>query len=274
VADITVRKMTFDWPEELELLPIPSDLIRSCELIGISLTLPYLEPYLIRTIRMAAKETRDDTLRADLKNFSSQEAHHHRNHSQVNALIKSKLSPQVVDAVERTEAALSSEYHEFSEEQSLKFNLAYGEGFEAMTLGLALMLFEEGFDHYDPAWAGLVEWHLAEEVEHRTVTFDAYDKIFGSYPYRLRTGTWAQNHYLSYAFRFAYIVWQEVSDDPNRHDPEHNPWGSKRKILSAHWKSGLVQRVLKATPPWYDPKKIEMPASVSAALAKYDALAA
>ena len=274
MADITVRKMTFEWPDDLGVLPIPSDLIRSCELLGISITLPYLEPYLIRTMRMAAMVTRDETLRSDLKNFSGQEAHHHRNHSQVNALIKSKLNSKTTEALERTEAALSAEYHEFSEEQDLKFNLAYGQGFETMTLGLALMLFEEGFDHYDSAWARLVEWHLAEEIEHRSVTFDVYDKIFGSYLYRLRVGSWAQSHYLGYAFRFAHILWQELSDDPNRHDHEHNPWGTKRKVLKAHWQSGLVQRVLKATPPWYDPKKIDTPASVAAALAKYDALAA
>lgn len=274
MAEINVRKMAFEWPDDLGVLPIPSDIVRSCELIGISMTLPYLEPYLIRTMRMAAKQTTDDTLRNDLKCFSGQEAHHHRNHSQVNALLKSKLSRDTSDELERVEAALSAEYHDFSEQQDLKFNLAYGEGFEAMTLALALMLFEEGFDSYEPAWARLVEWHLAEEVEHRSVTFDAYDQIFGGYLYRLRVGTWAQNHFLNYAFRFAHIVWKEVSDDPDRHDNEHNPWGTKRKILKAHWKSGLVQRVLKATPPWYDPKKIETPQDVVSALAKYDELAA
>ena len=274
MSNIIVRKMTFEWPDDLGVLPIPSDITRSCELIGISMTLPYLEPYLIRTMRIASKETRDDSLRADLKNFSSQEAHHHRNHSLVNGLLKSKLSANTVADLERTEAALSSEYHEFTEEKSLKFNLAYAEGFEAMTLALALMLFEEGFDDYDPSWAMLVEWHLAEEIEHRSVTFDAYDQIFGGYPYRLRMGTWAQNHFLAYAFRFAYVVWKEVSDDPNRNDPEHNPWGTKRKILKAHWESGLVQRVLRAAPPWYDPKKIDIPEPVKAALGKYSELAA
>ena len=269
MADITVRRMRFEWPDDLGVLPIPSDMVRSCELVGISMTLPHLEPYLIATMRSAAKETHDESLREDLRAFSGQEAHHHRNHTQINTLVKSKISAEASTQMERIEAELSGEYHRFSRELSLKFNLAYAEGFEAMTLGLALVLFEEGFDHYDPAWARLIEWHLAEEVEHRSVTFDAYDQIFGAYPYRLQTGTWAQNHYLGYTFRFAYCLWCDVGGDPN-----HNPWGNKLRILRAHWKSGLVQRVLRASPPWYDPKKIDTPLAVVAALAKYDELAA
>ncbi len=31
-------------------------------------------------------------------------------------------------------------------------------------------------------------WHLCEEIEHRTVTFDAYDQIVGKYLYRLADG--------------------------------------------------------------------------------------
>ena len=69
------------------------DPARSCELVGLSFTLPYLEPYLIRTMRVAAKEIDDPELRGDVKAFSGQEAQHYKNHASVNDIVRRQLSP-------------------------------------------------------------------------------------------------------------------------------------------------------------------------------------
>lgn len=269
MSDITVRKIAFEWPADLAVLPRPDDVVGSCELVGFSLTLPYLEPYLIRTMRAASKVTSDPILLADMKAFSGQEAFHHKNHTRINEVLRSNLSTDTAAVIRGIESELSDDYQRFTAEKSLKFNLAYAEGFEAMTLGLALMLVERGFDDVDVNWRELIEWHLAEEIEHRTVTFDAYDKIFGRYLYRARMGSWAQWHFLRYIFRFAEAVYRDVAPDAT-----DDPWGSMWGIVKTQWSSGLLPRMLRALPPWYDPAKVEMPASVRSLLDKYDDVAA
>jgi hypothetical protein len=80
--------------------------------------------------------------------------------------LRAKLAPETALEIKRIEADIEADYQRFTKSKSLKFNLAYAEGFEAMTLAMALSSFDQGF-----------EWHLAEEVEHRMVTFDAYDHL-------------------------------------------------------------------------------------------------
>jgi len=84
MATITVRRPDFEWPSDLPVLPVPADPSRSCELVALSFTLPYLEPYLIRTMRVAAKQVDDPELRADMKAFSGQEAQHYQQHARIN----------------------------------------------------------------------------------------------------------------------------------------------------------------------------------------------
>lgn len=269
MADITVRKMAFEWPDDLAALPRESDPIGSCELIGLSFTLPYLEPYLIRTMRVAAKSSTDPELVADIKAFSAQEAFHHRNHSRINNLLRAKLNPSISVQVRDLETRLDADYQRFTKEKSAKFNLAYAEGFEAMTLCIALINMERGFDDVDEHWARLIEWHLCEEIEHRTVTFDAYDKLHGGYLYRVVVGTWAQLHFLGYLFRLAECIWRDSQPQATT-----NPWASKLAVIKRQWQSGLLPRMLKAIPPWYNPAKTKVPHNVTKTLAKYDDLAA
>ena len=47
-----------------------------------------------------------------------------------------------------------------------------------------------------------------------------------------------------------------------------DPFGQLRRIAR------LAQRILRAAPPWYSPRKVVVPDTVDAVLAKYDAAAA
>lgn len=268
MADITVRKMPFEWPDDLPILPFPDDVPGSCELVGFSLTMPHLEPYLIRTMRTAGQQVTDPIIAADMKNFSAQEAQHHRNHSLVNKIVRDKLSSQTAAQVEAIEAELEADYRQFTADKSLQFNLAYAEGFEAMTLSLALAQFESPNAGMDPEWGRLMAWHLAEEIEHRTVTFDAYDHLFGSYLYRLRIGVWAQKHFMSYVLKLASCVQQDFSV-PGEPETERRGW----KLLKQQWSSGFLPHYLKTLPPWYNPAKIEIPQGVRDMWVVYDELA-
>ncbi len=253
MTTITVRRPEFTWPDDLPILPDPNDPSRSCELVAFSFTLPYLEPYLIRTMRAAAKEVDDEDLRAEMKAFSGQEAQHFQQHARINDVVRAQLSGPSAASIRALEDELEADYRRFSDEKSLAFNLAYAEGFEAMTFSLARANLD--FSRVSttvPEWASLMAWHLAEEVEHRTVTFDAYDKIIGKYPYRVAVGTWAQGHFLRYQIAMATVMRRDT-DDPDI--SARTVWWQAAK---RNWKSGTIPGMLRAMSPRYNPRNVEL----------------
>ncbi|MFT4595774.1 MAG: putative metal-dependent hydrolase [Paracrocinitomix sp.] len=251
MTTITVRRPNFEWPPDLPVLPVPSDPSRSCELVALSFTLPYLEPYLIRTMRVAAKQVEDPELRADMKAFSGQEAQHYQQHARINDLVRAQLSDGAATAMRSLEDGLEACYRRFSQEKSLAFNLAYAEGFEAMTFALARsVLTTEGASDADPAWGNLMAWHLAEEIEHRTVTFDAYEAVVGRYTHRVAVGTWAQSHFLRCLLRMAAVLQRDTIDASV----------PMRKVVSQaarrNWRNGMVPGTLRSILPSYNPRNV------------------
>ena len=258
-TDITVRRPGFEWPTDLPVLPLPSDPGRSCELVGLSFTLPYLEPYLIRTMRVAAREVDDPELRADMKAFSGQEAQHYQHHARINDVVRAQLSDAAAADMADLERRLDADYRRFSEERSLAFNLAYAEGFEAMTFALARTNMEAPIDaDIVPEWAELMVWHLSEEIEHRTVTFDAYQHLIGRYPHRVAVGTWAQLHFLRYLVAMAAVVRRDLVE----------PGVALRRIVweaaRRNWRSGTIPGTLRALSPRYDPRRVPLSDNVRA----------
>lgn len=197
---ITVRRMPFEFPDEVDPLLFPSDHALSFRLVAGSLLLPHLEPYLIRSMKAARKHVRDPKILDGLDRFAAQEGHHYRMHMKFNASIRRSGFP----GLEAFEKELSDDYHRFSRTRSLRFNLAYAEGFEALTMHTVKLLMEpDGFgEDLSPFWQ-MVEWHFVEELEHRTVAFDVYDHVVGGYAYRLAVGAWAQWHFSSWIRRVA-----------------------------------------------------------------------
>ena len=95
------------------------------------MTLPYLEPYLIRTMREALEHCTDPVIAQEVRQFIGQEAQHYRQHAVLNDMIRS-ISPEL-EGLREIEDQLAADYKRFTQTKSLKFNLAYAEGFEAAT---------------------------------------------------------------------------------------------------------------------------------------------
>lgn len=251
MATITVRRPEFEWPTDLPVLPLPSQPSRSCELVALSFTLPYLEPYLIRTMRVAAKEVTDPDLKEEMRAFSGQEAQHFKQHAKVNDIVRSQLSDRAAAAMRTLEDELEADYRRFSADKSLAFNLAYAEGFEAMTFALARSVLNiDDVDGVVTAWGNLIAWHLAEEVEHRTVTFDAYEHVVGRYPYRVAVGGWAQLHFLRSLLRIARVL---------QSDTVHADVSMRQVVSQAvkrNWRNGTIPGTLRAALPSYNPRHV------------------
>jgi predicted metal-dependent hydrolase len=256
MADITVRSMRFSF-EGLDLDRPDAELAQIMPSLGLSMTMPYLEPYLIRTMKVALKQIDDPQLAQDVRNFSQQEGHHFRNHAELNKQIRACFDEATADRLRGIEADLEADYQRFSRSKSLRFNAAYAEGFEAMTCSLALASAEYGAFGDDAMMPGgdLWAWHMAEEIEHRTVAFNVFEHLVGSYPYRIVVGTWSQWHYLRYIGRFAGCMTESL--------------GRKLPRVSSPMQKAALKRYLRTWSPRYDPATIEIPAGVQDLLTRF-----
>ena len=108
MADITVRKIRFSFDGPIDFDVSDAALASLLGPLALSMTMPYLEPYLIRTMREAIPRISDPELVEDVKRFSQQEGHHYRNHAMFNKQIRAQFD----DAV----AALLSRYSAMAEE--------------------------------------------------------------------------------------------------------------------------------------------------------------
>lgn len=258
--DITVRRMDFRFPDEIELDFSRGKPELSFGLIGLSLLLPYLEPYLIRTMKKARERITDPDLLADVENFSAQEGQHYRQHIRFNRALR--LSG--CSGLEDLEKKLEEDYLRFSRTRSLRFNLAYAEGFEALTTAFALFSLE-GPDELLGHSPGeeLLRWHAIEELEHRTVAFDVYEHVFGGYFYRLFVGLFAQWHFLRFVRRTVRDMKESSPDILARHGGREGR--RRRRRTDSDVIRRFLPRVLKTYLPWYTPHDIVLSDDLRAA---------
>ena len=55
VAEIVIRAYAFEFPDDLEPQWVPGNSVRSHLFNGMSLTMPYLEPYLIKSFKKGCR---------------------------------------------------------------------------------------------------------------------------------------------------------------------------------------------------------------------------
>lgn len=271
VADeIPVRRMNFEFPDDMDLVFIEDDPRLSYFFLGSWMMLPYLEPFLIRTIQEAMGKVTDPALLEEMKRFCAQEGQHLRQHAKANEVIRRRHKAGPVLAA--LEAEVDALLKRWSAEKSLRFKLAYAEGFESMTSAGARTQMEIGmFDHMKEPIRGLMFWHIMEEVEHRAVCFDAYEAVAGGYFYRLWRGLWAQNHYLGLCKRFADAMIEADPETVARYDtPELK---ARRAARDKAYLRSVLPKQLATYMPWYDPRRVDLPPQFEPARADYTRLA-
>jgi predicted metal-dependent hydrolase len=183
VDAIVIRDFAFEFPDDIDPIWVPGNPVRSHLFNGFSLAMPYLEPYLIRSILKARDQVTDPQLLEDMAGFNRQEANHFKCHRRYNELLKANGYPEL----ERVEQHMTGAYARL-ESRSLRTQLAYSAGFESMTNGFThwfvakrASLFAGADRHVSSFWI----MHMIEEGEHKTVAFDTYMACFGQYLPRL-----------------------------------------------------------------------------------------
>ncbi len=266
---ITVRQMDFSFSEGLDPVLVPGEPEQSYLMVGLSLLLPYLEPYLIRTMKVAKKKVSDPELVANLDRFNAQEGQHYRQHMNFNKAVRLQGFPKLAEL----EADLEADYQRFTKTRSVRFNLAYAEGFEALTTASARFSFETAQgDRMNPEAADLFQWHLVEELEHRTVAFDVYDHVCGGYAYRLAVGLYAQFHMGRFIYR---VIKHLLEADPEVVAQLGGRKAQKRRIRNqlGLLRRHLLPKLLRTYLPSYTPHNIGFTEEMAELASAYSARA-
>ena len=197
---ILVRRMPFAFSEAIAPVWNPARPEWSHMVNGASLAMPYLEPFLIKTVKEALSQVGNPDLKADVHAFIGQEGQHFQNHRRYNELLKRHYPDLAL-----VEEELDATYRRF-QSKSLRWRLAYTAGFETMTMGLTEWLIRARamlFTGADPSVTSLVLWHMVEETEHKNVAFDLYQDRFGAFWPRVWGVVYATAH-VGWASRKAY----------------------------------------------------------------------
>ena len=144
---------------------------------AVSMLMPYAEPYFCRSVR-AVMDDLPEGLQPVAEDYVRQEASHHAQHRRFNDVI-TEGHPMM----KRLERRIGGVYTWFERHSSKRLNMAFAAGSEAIAFGLARWTeghLDELFEGADPVARDLYWWHLAEEVEHKSVAFDVYAEVDGS----------------------------------------------------------------------------------------------
>lgn len=171
------RGIAFEFPDDLDPHWKPDDPEFCAMVNGASLVMPYLEPFLVRTMREAVHSLDDPRVREAGRAFNTQEQHHYRTHRRFNELVKARGYAELA----AIEADMEANYRRLAR-RSLRTRMAYVAGFEAMTLGVTKWLVENRvrlFGGGDTRVVSFILWHFVEETEHKLVAHDVYHARFG-----------------------------------------------------------------------------------------------
>lgn len=268
--EIPVRRIQFEFPPDMDLVFIDDDPELSYTFVGTWFMLPYLEPYLIRSMTAALEHVKDPTQQEEMKRFIQQESQHYRQHARANAVIRAR-KPEYAKLAE-LEKQLDEEFKRFSKEKSLKWNLAYAEGFECMTAAASSVQVEQGL-FADPGHPlrQLALWHVMEELEHRNVAFEAYGATRGSYFYRLFVGLWAQFHFLGWGARMAKVLKEADAEVFARYENAESK--ARRDARRKTYWGAVLPRWLSIYMPWYSPRKLKLPPNFEATRERFTRMA-
>jgi predicted metal-dependent hydrolase len=170
------------------------------------------------------------------------------------------------------EKSHEEDYNRFLKTKSLQFNMAYSEGFEAMS-AIPTTCFFEGFDAYwarsDPRAEALWKWHLAEEHEHREVMHDLYRALYGNgsraYLYRIYGFVFATAHITRHIKGISTLM---LAKDREGMTPAElvASKARERAINRLAWKHAK-RHMKKIFSPFYDPVRRATPRGVAEILA-------
>jgi predicted metal-dependent hydrolase len=172
---IVPRRIQLDYPASTAADWTPAKPEFACAANAVSLLMPSVEPYFVRSIRTALPLLDDGghhQLGQRAARYVEQESLHHRQHVRFNRIVLA--AHPAARPVERLARKL---YGSLERTGSPAFNLAVASASETMAYSAARWAASrrlELFTGADEVTSTLFLWHLAEEVEHKSVAWDVH----------------------------------------------------------------------------------------------------
>lgn len=179
-VDISVRHMGFSF-SDVPKYWAAGDPFETHLLSALSLTFPQGEQAFIDSVRAFADRITDPALKEDVRAFIGQEMQHSREHAALNDFIESQGLP-----VRYVYDFIAARIAETQSEAPPIVSLAVTCALEHFTAIMAeAMLSDPDFmnglhEKGRPLWV----WHAIEEMEHKSVAFDVFQHVGGSYRVR------------------------------------------------------------------------------------------
>lgn len=173
----TTRAVRFDYPDDFDPRWNRHRPELAAAANSVSLLMPHAEPYVARAVRATLADL-DGELAERARTWVDQELKHHTQHRAFNERIAAHHP-----AVARLDRWMRRTYGRLGRRRSLRFSLGFAAGFETVAFATARWVDDhlgEFFADADPVPATLFLWHLAEEVEHKSVAFDVHRARGGS----------------------------------------------------------------------------------------------
>jgi predicted metal-dependent hydrolase len=140
---------------------------------AMALTFPDGERYFIQTVREYRDQITDPVLAAQVKDFIYQEGQHGMVHTQYNERLKRQGM-----AIDRITTFIVDRLNSYRRGYSKAFNVGRTAGAEHLTALMAHGLFgTDLMKDAHPRIRAMYAWHSVEEIEHKAVAFDVFQKV-------------------------------------------------------------------------------------------------
>jgi uncharacterized protein len=232
----------------------------------------HIEPYLVKVMIAARKQLdpKHVQLHKDMDTFIRQEVQHCKLHQAYNKhLVDSGYAVMLP-----IEAVYKADYERYLKERSLRFNIAYSEGFESMGCAAAQVFFEdldEFLEGSDQRAADLWRWHLAEEFEHREVCYQVYKAMYGngvfSWLYRVYGFVSAVRHIGGHTRRLAEAM--IAKDREGMNEAELAASEVRLNAYRNKVKKASLKRLVQVLSPFYNPARRVPSPGMAELLARY-----
>lgn len=238
-----------------------------------------VEPWLIKILQRVLPRVSEKNvaLRAGIDGFIAQESQHFRQHRQyIKALVGLGYT-----RVPELEARLAAELDDLLKTRSLKFLLAYADGFESLGAVSGKIWFEQSDEmvgDHDNAAIRMWKWHIAEEFEHREVCFELFralycrnpiTRITNGYFYRLYGLWFAMKHLGGFATEASRHMRQvdKARMTPEEKEQFYREMGEFKAFTKRTFLKPLMRNLL----PWYNPARKKTPKGMWEYLRRFEA---
>jgi predicted metal-dependent hydrolase len=236
--EIPVRRPTFDFESVRSRYWFGGDPFMTHLLHALSLTFPDGERFFMDSVRHYLDRIESPALRHEVSRFLAQEAAHGKAHDAFNDWVRA-LGVDAEWVVEQILADLA-----VGRSASPMRQLAATCALEHFTAILAELMFdnEDLREQMEPEMRRLWMWHAVEETEHKSVAFDTYLAVGGTYRMRAIVMAFTTANFIANVVRFQRHL---IESDREVHDASVRRRGWFRMWVSP----GVLRPII---PAWLD----------------------